>query len=108
MRKVPKFYRQFTKNYPQINEAYENLADECRKAGPLNQKEQALVKLGVSIGARTEGSVHSQVRKGLDAGVKPDEIRHAVFLAMTTIGFPNTMAVMSWANDLLNAAPRRK
>ena len=108
MREIPKCYRQLDKEHPEITAAYENLAKECRKVGPLKKKEQALVKLGIAIGMRAEGSVHSQVRKGLDVGLKPDEIRHAVLLGLTTIGFPNMMAAMTWVNDLLNAASKRK
>ena len=101
MRKIPKHFQDVAKMFPKIIQSYENLAGECSKAGPLSEKEQALVKLGVAIGSRMEGSVHSQVRKGLDFGLKPDEIRHAVLLALTAIGFPSAMASMAWANDLI-------
>jgi 4-carboxymuconolactone decarboxylase len=105
MKPLPKHFQEFTQKHPNIAAAYEKLADECRKAGPLNEKEQALVKLGVAIGSRMEGSVHSQVRKALAAGAKADEIRQAVLLSIVTIGFPNMMAVMSWVNDVLSEIP---
>jgi len=108
MRMAPKFFQQFTKDYPQITKAYENLGKECRKAGPLNEREQALVKLSLAIGARMEGAVHAEVRKGLDAGLQPDEIRHAVFLALTSMGFPGMMAALSWVNDYLKPTRKRK
>jgi 4-carboxymuconolactone decarboxylase len=101
MRKIPKHFQEFTKKYTQIASAYENLAAECRKSGPLNEREQTLIKLGVAIGSCREGSVHSQIRKGLDSGLKPDDIRHAVLLATTAIGFPAMMATLSWAEDVL-------
>ncbi len=103
MRKIPKHFQDVTKMFPEVIQAYENLGAECRDAGPLSQKEQVLIKLGIAVGSRMEGSVHSQVRKALDFGIKPDEIRHAVLLALTAIGFPSTMAAMAWANDLLKA-----
>jgi hypothetical protein len=31
----------------------------------------------------------------------PDQLRHAGVLAITTIGFPGTMAAMSWIEDIL-------
>jgi|PlaIllAssembly_1097288.scaffolds.fasta_scaffold245430_2 alkylhydroperoxidase/carboxymuconolactone decarboxylase family protein YurZ len=103
MRKVPEWFREFAEGNPQITEAYENLAAECRKFGPLSEKEQLLVKLGVATGSHTEGSVRSQVRKALDAGVKPAEIRHAIVLALAPIGFPRMMAALDWAEDVLKA-----
>ncbi len=101
MRKIPKHFQDVRKMFPQVINSYETLASECSEAGPLNEREQALVKLGIAIGSRMEGSVHSQVRKGLDCGLKPNEMRHAVLLALTAIGFPSSMASLAWVNDLL-------
>jgi 4-carboxymuconolactone decarboxylase len=103
MRRVPARFQEFTKQYPQIAMAYEALAGECRHSGPLGEREQALVKIGIAVGARTEGAVHSQVRKALDTGLEPDEIRHAIVLAVTSIGFPKMMAALTWAEDILRA-----
>jgi 4-carboxymuconolactone decarboxylase len=102
MRKVPLRFQEFNKENPRIAEAYEKLASECNTSGPLNEKERALVKLGIAIGSGMEGSVHSQVRKGLDAGLRQDEIRHAFLLALTALGFPRMMAALTWAEDILN------
>ncbi|MFN9707087.1 MAG: carboxymuconolactone decarboxylase family protein, partial [Planctomycetota bacterium] len=35
------------------------------------------------------------------AGCTPAEIRHAVVLATTTLGFPSTMAALRWVDDVL-------
>lgn len=101
MRKIPETFIEFTRLYPKVATAYETLAGECRESGPLNEKDQALVRLGVAIGSGMEGSVRSQVRKGLDVGMNPDEIRHAFLLALTAIGFPKMMAVITMVEDLL-------
>jgi alkylhydroperoxidase/carboxymuconolactone decarboxylase family protein YurZ len=101
MREVPERFREFAGEYPQIMAAYERLAEECQKAGPLSERERSLVKLGVAAGSHMEGSVHSQVRKALDSGLQPGEIRHAIVLATTTIGFPRMMAALTWAEDIL-------
>jgi len=102
MQKVPERFRIFCERHPGVAAAYENLAAECREAGPLCAKDQALSRLGVAVGAQVEGAVRSQVRKALDAGLTPDEIRHAMMLSLTTIGFPRMMAALTWAEDLLN------
>ena len=101
MRKIPETYIEFTKQYPEVATAYESLAGECHEAGPLKERDRILVKLGIAIGSFTEGSVHSQVRKGLDAGLKPEEIRQAFILALTSMGFPKMMAALTWAEDIL-------
>ena len=102
MRKAPEKFRIFCERHPGIASAYENLAAECRNAGPLGAREQALARLGIAIGAQVEGAVRSQVRKALDAGLTPDEIQHAITLSLTTIGFPRMMSALTWAEDLLD------
>jgi alkylhydroperoxidase/carboxymuconolactone decarboxylase family protein YurZ len=102
MRKIPARFQEFAHKYPEVANAYEELAGKCRRSGPLNEKEQALVKLGIAAGSHMEGSVHSQVRKALDLGMQPEEIRHAILLAMTSIGFPRMMAALTWAEDVLS------
>jgi 4-carboxymuconolactone decarboxylase len=102
MRKVPKRFHEFSQKYSKIFAAYEKLAGECHKLGPLNERDRTLVKLGVATGSHMEGAVHSQVRKALDLGMHPDEIRHAILLSTTAIGFPGMMAALTWAEDTLN------
>jgi len=98
---LPKRYTKFLEDYPHVGEAYRALGDTVHSAGPLDRRSQALVKLGIAIGSRSEGGVHSHVRKSLEAGLTPDEIRHAVLQATTTVGFANMMAALSWADDIL-------
>ena len=100
-KKLPSAYRRFTTDHPKIGEAYERLSDAVLGEGPLARKEAELVKIGIAVGARLEGAVHSHVRRARDAGASADEIRHAVRLALTTIGFPGMMAALSWTNEVL-------
>lgn len=102
MREIPEKFRIFCEQHPGVAAAYENLAAECRKAGPLGARDQALARLGIAVGAQVEGAVRSQARKALDAGLMPDEIRHAIMLSLTTIGYPRMMAAMTWVEDLIN------
>jgi alkylhydroperoxidase/carboxymuconolactone decarboxylase family protein YurZ len=104
MAKLPKprsWYTKFTKDYPEVARAYEKLGTAVHGSGPLNDKSRALVKLGISVGARLEGGVHSHIRKALAVGVTADEVRHAIILALPTIGLPSMMAALSWAEDIL-------
>lgn len=101
MTKLPKSFTKFMERYPEVGDAYRRLGDAVGAAGPLDEKTRALIKLGISIGARQEGAVHSQTRKALEAGATPEEIRHAAIQATTTVGFPNMMAGLSWVEDVL-------
>jgi 4-carboxymuconolactone decarboxylase len=99
--KLPSAYRQFAQEQPRVVQAYEQLSEACLAEGPLDRKTAELVKLGLAVGARLEGAVHSHTRRALAAGASADEIRHAIRLATTTVGFPTMMASLSWANDVL-------
>lgn len=104
MSKLPSHYSKFLKDYPEVGAAYKALGEASITAGPLDRKCVELIKLGVSTGARMESAVKSHARKAIEAGAAPDEIRHAVLAAITTIGFPTMMAALSWVEDVL--APR--
>ena len=98
---IPKRFKDFMQQYPDIAKGYEAMGDAVHKAGPLDAKTRALIKLGISTGARLEGAVHSHVRKALEAGASPDELYHAVILSLPTIGLPSMMAAFSWVDDVL-------
>ena len=87
--------------HPEVAKGYNQLGDAVHHAGPLDEKTRALIKLGISTGARLEGAVHSHARKALAAGVSHEEMRHAVILSLPTIGLPSMMAALSWVDDVL-------
>jgi 4-carboxymuconolactone decarboxylase len=43
----------------------------------------------------------SHTRKAIAAGATAEEITHAALLALTTTGFPNTMAAMTLIEEVL-------
>jgi alkylhydroperoxidase/carboxymuconolactone decarboxylase family protein YurZ len=61
------------------------------------------VQLAAAAAIRSEGAVHSHVRRALQAGARPEEIYHAIILLTSTIGFPNTSAALSWVYDVMGA-----
>jgi 4-carboxymuconolactone decarboxylase len=105
-KKLPSAYRQFATEQPRLAEAYERLSEASLTEGPLDRQTAELVKIGIAVGARLEGAVHSHVRRALEAGATADQIRHAVRLALTTIGFPGMMAALSWTKDVLSSEQR--
>jgi len=101
MPKLPARYVGIQKRYKGVIKAVENLGKATKAAGPLNEKTARLIQLAAAASVRSEGSVHSHVRRALAAGAKPDEIRHAIILLTSTIGFPNVSAALSWVEDIL-------
>ncbi|MFQ6675440.1 MAG: carboxymuconolactone decarboxylase family protein [Fidelibacterota bacterium] len=98
---VPRPFRRFTERYPEVADGYQRMGEAVHAWGPLDEKSRALVKLAISVGARLEGGVHSHARKAREAGVEPDEIRHAVLLSLPTVGLPSMMAALTWVEDIL-------
>ncbi len=101
MKQLPKRFKKFQKDFPEVAKAYEELGHSVHKSGPLNDKTRALIKLALSTGAGMEGAVHSHTRKAVESGCTKDEIKQTVMLALPTIGFPATMAAMSWVEDII-------
>jgi alkylhydroperoxidase/carboxymuconolactone decarboxylase family protein YurZ len=106
--KLPETPARFAEEHPAIWKCFEQLANHCHQAGPLDARNRRLVKLGVALGAGLEGGFHAQVRNALAEGIRPAEIRHAVLLSLTTIGFPATMAALTWVDDVLKRKRRAK
>lgn len=107
MSRLPKKYRQFFEDYPEVGKAYEAYGAAVGQAGPLDEKTRALVKLAISVGARLEGGAKSHAHKALQAGATPDEVRHVAVLAAPTIGFPSMMAALTAVTDVVEEEKAR-
>jgi 4-carboxymuconolactone decarboxylase len=99
---LPEVYKEFIKQYPEINKSYDSLANICHKSGPLDNKTRRLVKLGIAIGMNSEGAVRSHARRALEDGVSPEELRHTVVLSFTTTGFPQMIAAYGWVEEVIS------
>ena len=73
-KKLPSAYRTFAAEHPRVIQAYEQLSEACLAEGPLDRKHAELVKVGIAVGARLEGAVHSHVRRAREAGATADEV----------------------------------
>lgn len=98
---LPRIYRDLRAEHPGIAVAYDALGDACRQAGPLTERDQRLVKLGIAIGLASEGGVRSHVRRGLKEGISAADLLHAIVIAVPTAGFPTTAAAYQWAREVL-------
>jgi 4-carboxymuconolactone decarboxylase len=66
------------------------------------------VQLAAAAAIRSEGAVHSHVRRALAAGASREEIQRALLLLVSIIGFPNVVAALSWADDLLAKGKKKR
>jgi 4-carboxymuconolactone decarboxylase len=100
---LPDVYLRFRDRFADVAAALDQLGRSTEAAGPLDSRTQRLVTLGIAIGGLAEGAVRSNVRKALEEGTTPEEIRHAVTLAITTAGFPAAVAALGWVDEVLEA-----
>jgi len=97
----PRHYSDTMVKHPRLQEALEALGKAVRQEGPIDAKTGHLIQLAAAASIRSEGSVHSHTRRALDAGATPEEIRHVLFLLISTIGFPTVAAALTWVEDIL-------
>jgi len=107
-KQTPGTYRQLKSQHAGFIDALEALGSAVRRAGPLDEKVAQLVQLGAAAAIRSEGAVHSHVRRALELGVPAIEIRHALISVTSTIGFPTVSAALSWAEDVIGGSSSRK
>ena len=103
---LPEIFQHFKQRFPRVKESFDALGAAEHEAGPLDEKQRRLVKLGIAVGAESEGAVRSHVRKLLGIGASEEEILHTIVLSLTTIGFPATNAALSWAEEVLEEETR--
>ena len=88
-------------DYPEIWDAYSRLGRACAEAGPLDERDRRLVKLAMALAIGSEGATHSHVRRALDESFTSDELRQVALLGVTTLGFPRSVAALTWIEDIL-------
>jgi alkylhydroperoxidase/carboxymuconolactone decarboxylase family protein YurZ len=98
---LPPVVQELARKYPDVWEAYNRLGDAVSTAGPFDRKTERLVKLAIAVGAGREGAVHSHARRGLKAGLTPEELRQVALLAITTLGWSGAVAAYCWIGDVL-------
>jgi len=99
--KPPKAYDEFIAQFPKLDQAWRAI-NEAGAIGPLDEREQRLVKLGIAMGAMREGAIRSGVRKAVAMGIEPEAIAQIVALCAGTLGMPSTVAVHTWVSAVLD------
>ncbi len=101
MSKLPDQYLGIGRRFKKYFNALNALGKAARAAGPLDEKTSQLIQLAGAATVRSEGAVHSHARRALEAGATAEELRHALLLLTSTIGFPAVSAALSWLDDVL-------
>jgi AhpD family alkylhydroperoxidase len=83
-KKLPKTYLKLKERDKAYIDAVEALGRAVKEAGPLDGKTAQLIQLAAAAAIRSEGSVHSHVRRALEAGATTEEVRHALILLTST------------------------
>ena len=100
---LPDAYTSFRSSYPHVAAALDGVGSAADNCGPLDAKTMRLVKLALAIAVSAEGAVRSNVRKARAEGATPEEIRQIAVAAITTVGFPATIAGLGWIAEVLEA-----
>ena len=101
-KKLPEWYMTLEEKYPKFINAVQELGKAVRQEGPLDEKTAQLVQLAGAAAVGSEGGVHSHARRAVKAGGEPEQMRHAIILLTSTIGFPRVAAALSWVQDIVD------
>jgi len=100
---VPEIYADYRERFPEVAAAMDGLGAATQAAGPIDERTQRLVKLGLAIGGVAEGAVRSNARKALATGASEEELRHVAMLAIATCGLPTAIAGLQWIEQVIAA-----
>jgi len=100
---IPDIFRQFIEQYQELSDAYKKIGTLSSKSGPLEEKTQHLLQLGIAIGAESKGAVRSHSRRAMELGATAEEVMQAVLLSGTIVGFPSMIAAYGWVREVLSA-----
>jgi len=98
---MPKHYLSIKERFKEYGQAIDQLGKAVRHAGPIDDKTSHLIQMAAAAAIRSEGGVHSQARRAVEAGASREEVYHALILLTSTIGFPNVAAAISWVDGIL-------
>ncbi len=96
MRDLHDIFTEFKKDFPKVYSDHEALGKEIHeRSGPLPEKVRWLIKIAVSGASQHLVSLETHIAKAREAGVKEEEIKHALLMLIQTAGFPTFMEAYS-------------
>lgn len=97
---IPGAAGDLAERYPDVWKIYAALGEATAKGGPLTTRERRLVKLALSIGAGSEGAVHSHTRRAKDEGIEDAALMQVALLSIGPLGLPRAVAAKTWIEDI--------
>jgi 4-carboxymuconolactone decarboxylase len=97
---LPDIYQSFRTDFPSVAQAQDGFAKSVADSGPLDERTRRLVKLGIAVGAVSDGAVRSAARKALAAGASEAELEQVALMAISTRGFPSAIAALGWLREV--------
>ena len=98
--KMPGAAGDLAEEFPDVWNAYQMLGRAAAGCGPLSDRERRLVKLALSIGAGSEGAVHSHTRRAKAEGLEKEALLQVAMLAIGPLGLPRAVAAKTWIEDI--------
>jgi 4-carboxymuconolactone decarboxylase len=100
---LPDIFKTFVERHREISETLLKVGELCYQAGPIDQINQHLIRMGIAVGSNSQGGVRSHARRALDAGATKEQVLQTVLLSATIVGFPAMIAAYGWLEELISA-----
>ena len=95
-------YLNLKKRHIKLIEAVEVLSTVARSSGPLDEKTVQLIQLGAAAAIGSKGSLRSHALRAREAGATNEEIRHAIIVLTSTIGFPTVASALARMDEVID------
>ncbi len=95
-------YLKLKERHGKLITAVEAMCKAAQESGPLDEKTTQLIQLGASAAIGSKGSLRSHALRAMEAGATPEEIRHAIIILTSTIGFPTVAAALDRMDEVLD------
>lgn len=96
-------YLKLKEQHSELINAVEAMTEAARNSGPLDEKTLQLIQLGAAAAIGSKGSLRSHALRAVEAGATHEEVRHAVIVLTSTIGFPTVAAALSRVDEVLGS-----
>ena len=110
MKDITQKYEDVEKSLKHIKEKHETLYNAYESfgklmhndGGTLDEQSRAIVKVALSAANKTPHTLRSHIYKALEAGCNVNDIEHAIFLTITTVGFPSMLEAYLVFRDVID------